>query len=149
MTPAELKARRYRMEVCITCGTEWNVSRKARLPKTGYICPHCRSRRGDKKTAATAAVVLGLVVFGIMCWLAYVERGYIALGGELVFLGFPLWGAYTYISLAAEYVIGLVKRQCRPSGSRAAMDKGKTSWGEVPYTLYHETRGNVKGGDGT
>jgi DNA-directed RNA polymerase subunit RPC12/RpoP len=29
---------------CAGCGKAWNVSIKARIPKTGYICPHCESK---------------------------------------------------------------------------------------------------------
>lgn len=34
----------YRFEVCEICGREWNVSRKLRLPREGYICPGCDGR---------------------------------------------------------------------------------------------------------
>lgn len=29
---------------CVGCGTEWNVSIYQKIPRTGYICPHCESK---------------------------------------------------------------------------------------------------------
>ncbi len=29
---------------CVGCGLHWNVSLYAKIPKSGYICPHCDSR---------------------------------------------------------------------------------------------------------
>ena len=29
---------------CNGCGLQWNISIYQRIPKTGYICPHCDSR---------------------------------------------------------------------------------------------------------
>lgn len=29
---------------CSKCGCEWNVSSKATIPNSGYVCPHCTSR---------------------------------------------------------------------------------------------------------
>ena len=145
MTPAELKEKRYRTEVCITCGKEWNVSRRAKLPKGGYICPHCRRRRDIKKTAATCATMIGLTVFGLACWIAYIERGYIALGGECLFLLFPIWGVGMYISLLKEYVCGWIKRQCRPIKSlgdprTALWIKGCVANHHHTTTLYHNEK---------
>ncbi len=146
MTPEELKAKRYRMEECVLCGKEWNVSRRARIPKSGYVCPHCRSRRDIKKTAASAATVLGLMLYGVMCWLAYTERGYVAFGGECFFLLFPLWGIGMHLSLLGELMIGRIKRQCRPLGRRTALWTSKYRTGthskgctdDRTISLYHE-----------
>lgn len=33
-----------RYEYCRRCGQKWNVSRLARLPEDGYICPLCAER---------------------------------------------------------------------------------------------------------
>ena len=33
---------------CVGCGLDWNVSICQKIPRTGYICPHCESRlRGE------------------------------------------------------------------------------------------------------
>ena len=29
---------------CVSCGLDWNVSIYQKIPRTGYICPHCESR---------------------------------------------------------------------------------------------------------
>jgi DNA-directed RNA polymerase subunit RPC12/RpoP len=39
--PGNMKAR------CVGCGKTWNVSIFAQIPKTGYICPHCYSKRKE------------------------------------------------------------------------------------------------------
>lgn len=33
-----------RREACRVCGEKWNISRKTKLPKDGYLCPRCRER---------------------------------------------------------------------------------------------------------
>lgn len=33
-----------RYETCKECGREWNVSIKAEIPWTGYLCPQCREK---------------------------------------------------------------------------------------------------------
>lgn len=33
-----------RIETCVICGREWNVSRRLRLPREGYVCPGCDGR---------------------------------------------------------------------------------------------------------
>lgn len=30
---------------CFVCGKYWNISILARIPKAGYVCPHCTYRR--------------------------------------------------------------------------------------------------------
>lgn len=30
---------------CVGCGLRWNVSVLAKIPESGYTCPHCDSRR--------------------------------------------------------------------------------------------------------
>ena len=44
-----------RMRVCHKCGTEWNVSAKAKLDRQ-YICPACWAEkvRGEKNGRITA-----------------------------------------------------------------------------------------------
>jgi len=32
------------MAKCVGCGASWNISLYAKIPKSGYICPHCESR---------------------------------------------------------------------------------------------------------
>lgn len=32
---------------CSRCGCEWNISIKAHIPKSGYVCPHCTSRERE------------------------------------------------------------------------------------------------------
>lgn len=32
---------------CVGCGKTWNVSIFAQMPETGYICPHCYSKRKE------------------------------------------------------------------------------------------------------
>lgn len=34
-----------RTERCVKCGLWWNISRYARLPKGGYVCPVCRYKK--------------------------------------------------------------------------------------------------------
>lgn len=34
-----------RTERCVKCGLWWNISRYARLPKGGYVCPVCRNKK--------------------------------------------------------------------------------------------------------
>ena len=29
---------------CVGCGLHWNVSIYQKIPRSGYICPHCESR---------------------------------------------------------------------------------------------------------
>lgn len=29
---------------CVGCGLDWNVSIYQKIPRAGYICPHCESR---------------------------------------------------------------------------------------------------------
>lgn len=103
MTPEELKRKRYKMEKCVCCGREWNVSRKAEIPADGYICPHCRERRGDKKTASVGAIVAGLALYAFFAPLTTAVRGYFAIGGEIIFpLIFVAFGIYGLITLYRE-----------------------------------------------
>ena len=32
------------------CGCEWNISIKAYIPTSGYVCPHCTSREREEIT---------------------------------------------------------------------------------------------------
>lgn len=41
-TQRQSPERRY--EICRECGKDWNVSRQAVIPKSGYLCPKCWSR---------------------------------------------------------------------------------------------------------
>lgn len=31
-------------DIRVGCGLDWNVSIYQKIPRTGYICPHCESR---------------------------------------------------------------------------------------------------------
>lgn len=43
--PPEAARRWNRMTAkCVGCGLDWNVSIYQKIPRTGYICPHCESR---------------------------------------------------------------------------------------------------------
>ena len=33
-----------RYERCEECGKSWNVSPKAKIPPSGYVCPNCRNK---------------------------------------------------------------------------------------------------------
>lgn len=99
MSAEELKAKRYRREKCVCCGAEWNVSKKAHLPREGYICPRCRNKRNIIKTASGVAAGSGAVLFALTAWMAYIERGYLALGGEAVFLLIALAGVWGLVFL--------------------------------------------------
>lgn len=77
--------------VCIKCGKGWNISKFAKIEKDGYICPHCRKKQKLMKILQ----FLLLVAIGVICWwhfgnVAYAQRGYEAIGGEVVFLALPL-----------------------------------------------------------
>ena len=39
----KIKVKRH--QVCVNCGLEWNISVKANVPRSGYICPICRGRK--------------------------------------------------------------------------------------------------------
>lgn len=40
---------------CRTCGKHWNVSIKANIPKTGYMCPRCSiKQRKSAREAVTS-----------------------------------------------------------------------------------------------
>lgn len=34
-----------RFETCRECGLEWNVSKTAKIPFKGYLCPICRGKQ--------------------------------------------------------------------------------------------------------
>lgn len=38
-----------RFERCRECGYRWNVSIGAKMPPSGYLCPVCRSKYGERK----------------------------------------------------------------------------------------------------
>lgn len=37
-----------RYETCKVCGSEWNVSKDARIDWRGYMCPRCRQQERNK-----------------------------------------------------------------------------------------------------
>lgn len=37
-----------RLEICIYCGTVWNISKQKEISKYGYICPYCKSKQKDR-----------------------------------------------------------------------------------------------------
>lgn len=103
MTPEELKNERYRVETCVCCGRKWNVSRRAKTPADGYICPHCRDRRDNKKTASVGAIVGGLALYALLAPIATAVRGYFAIGGETLFPAlFAAAGIYGLMTLYRE-----------------------------------------------
>lgn len=34
---------------CTVCGLTWNISIGQKIPKGGYVCPHCDYRRKEHK----------------------------------------------------------------------------------------------------
>lgn len=34
---------------CVRCKKRWNIAIGQRVPKTGYICPHCAFAAGGKR----------------------------------------------------------------------------------------------------
>ena len=69
---------------CSKCGKRWDVSIHKNL-KVPFICPHCQFRRDAKK------IVLILAGFLVCCLMvpkfgemAYQQRGYEAIGGEIL-----------------------------------------------------------------
>ena len=34
---------------CVRCKKRWNIAIGQRIPKTGYICPHCAFAAGGKQ----------------------------------------------------------------------------------------------------
>ena len=34
---------------CVRCKKRWNIAIGQRVPKTGYICPHCAFAAGSKR----------------------------------------------------------------------------------------------------
>lgn len=39
------KDQEARYEVCVECGTMWNISQQTAVPWHGYLCPVCRWKR--------------------------------------------------------------------------------------------------------
>lgn len=102
MTPEELKKQRYRTEICVGCGEEWNVSRKANIPESGYLCPTCRAKKQVKTTAAVVSAAGGAVMYIVCAWMAGIARGYMAFGGETVFLLIAAAGVGTLAAMCAK-----------------------------------------------
>lgn len=93
---------RYLIKTCKICFKPWNISKLQRVPKSGYICPHCRSKEQRKRrdlgkriteTALKYALIaiLGVVLYVNAAEALEIERGYKAYGGELIILLLPLW----------------------------------------------------------
>lgn len=87
---------------CNECFKIWNISKLQRVPKSGYICPHCWSKQQQKRKALTKRIaqkalkyvvitVLGIVLYLHTAEAAEIERGYKAYGGEVILLMLPLW----------------------------------------------------------
>lgn len=92
----------YSFATCKKCGKTWNISRLQRVPKSGYVCPHCRNRvqrkRRDlgKRIAKTVLKYILISSFGVVLYAhaaeaVEIERGYKAYGGELFILLLPIW----------------------------------------------------------
>lgn len=92
----------YSYATCKECGKAWNISKLQRVPKSGYICPHCWSKAQQKRRdlgkqiAETALKYVLIAILGVVLYVhtaeaAEIERGYKAYGGECFFLLLPLW----------------------------------------------------------
>ena len=95
-----------RYEECIKCGTSWNVSINAKLPKKGYVCPNCRKQRVKKIVTVVKYILLtaaGIIAFKHGADYAFKERGYFAYGGEYLLLLMP----FIYY-LFADIVKGII-----------------------------------------
>ena len=95
---ARANGKTYRLEVCRKCGKTWNISRQAKLPPSGYICPHCASKEKAERLKRFISYIKWLLITaaGVALYLwaadyAYMERGYKAYGGECFFLLLPLF----------------------------------------------------------
>jgi len=95
---------------CKECGKQWNISRLQKVPESGYICPHCRSKAQQKRQEITKRVTYTalkyvlLAVLGVLLYLhtaeaAEIQRGYKAYGGECVFLLLPLWWFFIEVTV--------------------------------------------------
>lgn len=83
---------KQRYEKCKKCGSEWNVSINAKIPKKGYVCPNCRKQRVKKIVTVVKYILLtaaGIIAFKHGADYAFKERGYFAYGGEYLLLLMP------------------------------------------------------------
>ncbi len=83
---------------CVKCGKSWNVSSQAKIPSSGYICPHCTGKKNRQNTrpvkrtspigwinkhiAYIIAALAGFILMPAAIEAAYKERGYFGIGGE-------------------------------------------------------------------
>lgn len=83
---------------CVKCGKSWNVSCQAKIPSSGYVCPHCTSKKNrqnarlikrtspigwiKKNIAYIIAALTGFILMPTAIEAAYKERGYFGIGGE-------------------------------------------------------------------
>jgi len=73
--------------MCTKCGVIWNVS--AHIKEKGYICPLCAYAKKKQSFLKRNAVyiatwVIGLGLMPTMVKAAVIERGYKAIGGEVL-----------------------------------------------------------------
>lgn len=109
----------YSFATCKECGKTWNISKLQRVPKSGYICPHCRSKEQRKRrdlrkriteTALKYALIaiLGVVLYVHTAEALEIERGYKAYGGELIILLLPIW--WIFIEKMARDIVAEAKQ---------------------------------------
>ena len=101
---------KQRYEKCTKCGSDWNVSINAKIPKKGYVCPHCRKQRIKRIVTAVKYILLtiaGIIAFKYGADYAFEERGYFAYGGEYLLLLMPF--IYYLFSDIIKGIIDLFK----------------------------------------
>ena len=87
---------------CKRCNKLWNISKNQKISKSGYVCPHCTPKEKAEAKAKRERVLrkigkwisitmLGIAIYELMAEAAYIERGYRAFGGEILFIPLPLW----------------------------------------------------------
>ncbi len=101
----------YLFAICSECGRKWNISAFQKIPKSGYICPYCRSKH-RKQTKAIVKwgfmVLVGVILFLWGAEAAYIQRGYKAYGGEYLLLFLPIL-AYLLSGSIKDTIAELIK----------------------------------------
>lgn len=84
---------KLRLAICSKCKKKWNISRFQSIPKGGYICPHCLYKRKQVKKISKyiTLFIIGILLYSISADVAYIQRGYKSIGGEVLILLLPLW----------------------------------------------------------
>lgn len=97
---------KQRYEKCTKCGSDWNVSINAKIPKKGYVCPHCRKQKIKRIVTAVKYILLtiaGIIAFKYGADYAFEERGYFAYGGEYLLLLMP-FVYYLFADMTKEII---------------------------------------------